>query len=95
MIDKDLSGPAFPSHVTMTLTDKPAQGFQGDTLEPGKTTFYPGISRRDYFACSIVAAIIQCRKANAQSIDEMKFCATRAYKYADEMLQASGAQDDH
>lgn len=60
MSKKDLGGPAYPSAIRHEGSEA-ITGFVGEEIEPGTTSYYPGMTLRDYFAA----------KANEKDIVDM------------------------
>ena len=79
-------GPAFPTSIEWGLEG--GVGFDGDEAgKPNSTTYYRGMTLRDYFAAKALAALI----IDSYSPDEgyrPDVTAERAYWFADAMLKA-------
>lgn len=74
---------AFPSAIS-NAGNVPVKGFDGDTIDAGTTSHYPGMSLRDYFAAKAMQAMV----ANNWPIiaEDGDALAATAYKLADVML---------
>lgn len=82
---KNDGGPAFP--VECTWTD---EGIMGKQTGPS-SGMYTGLTLRDYFAAAALQGLIAYpddMTGIANDEDWMPTLSTRAYKYADAMLEA-------
>lgn len=82
---------AFPTSVRNEGTSA-VTGFDGDTVEPGTTNYYPGMSLRDYFAAKAIPGLIDARRPFAaggpagSAHVSPAMVAKEAYAMADAML---------
>lgn len=94
MSDKDMR--AFPSAVSNGGATS-VKGFDGDTIKPGSTNHYPGMSLRDYFAAKAMQGALSAaagdnfaenlrQRCLSEGVGIAEVLAMDAYITADAML---------
>jgi len=91
-MSKDTGGPAFPFAVKGGNEPVKGHAVFGD-IPKDLTTYYAGLSVRDYFAAKMMHAVIGSLNGSVTGEEkpgDFDYYAECAYKMADAMLRARG-----